>query len=101
MTSSRPVHGDHRRGGLAVEAQRLPEMAGGLHMTALPQLTHAQASQRPGLAQPAADLATKPQGPPEMDRGLHVAILPQLEFAEVTQREGLTRAAAGVAEERQ
>src|SRR5690348_9467313 len=87
--------------GLAVEAQRLPEVAGGLHVTALPQLAHAQAGQRPGLAEPAADLAAKPQGPPEVDGSLPVAALPQLEFAEVAQREGLAWAAAGVAEERQ
>ena len=39
--------------GLAVQGQRLPEMADGLTAAALPQLGKAQASQHPGLAQPA------------------------------------------------
>src|ERR1700733_12743692 len=36
--------------GLAVQGQRLPEMAGGLLVTALPQLEFAEVSQYKGLA---------------------------------------------------
>jgi hypothetical protein len=66
--------------GLAVEGQRLPEMADGLTAAALPQLGKAQASQRPGLAQPATDLAAQPQGLPEMASGLQVTALPQATY---------------------
>jgi hypothetical protein len=37
--------------GLAVQGQRLPEVADGLLAAALPELANAQASQGPGLAQ--------------------------------------------------
>ena len=76
-------------------------MADGLPAAALPQLGDAQASQRPGLARPAADLAGQPQGLPEMAGGMHVTALPQLEFAEVAQHKGLARPYARVTEERQ
>jgi hypothetical protein len=62
--------------GLAVEDQRLPEVADGLPAAALPQLGDAQASQRPGLARPVTDLAAQPQGPPEMAGGLRITALP-------------------------
>ena len=87
--------------GLAVQGQRLPEMADGRLVAALPQLGNAQASQRLGLAQPAADLAAQLQGPLEMAGGLLVTALLQLEFAEVSQYKGLARLQVGVTKERQ
>ena len=86
--------------GLAVEGQRLPEVADGLTTAALPQLGNAQASQRPGLAQPATDIAAQLKGPPEVDGGLRITALPQLELAEVAQHMGLARPQTGVTEER-
>ena len=87
--------------GLAMEGQRLLEMADRLPMAAPPQVGDAQESQRAGLAQPAADLAAQPHGPPKMADGLLVTALPQLEFAEVAQHKGLARPYARVTEERQ
>ena len=87
--------------GLAVEFQRLPEMADGLLASSLPQLGNAQTSQRVNLAQPAADLPAQPQEQPEMAGGLHIATLPQLEFAQVAKHKGLARPSADGTEERQ
>jgi hypothetical protein len=87
--------------GLAVEGQGLLEIADGLLATALPQFQNAQASQGPGLAQPAAGLPAQPQRPPEMGDRLQVMSLLQLEFAKVTQHMSLARSHTSFVEERQ